>query len=555
MHVPYMKRLILVLSLLATVPTLMAIPAKRGRWSTITLSDGREVRVEHVGDEHAHWLRAADGTCYVQSGASYVQADPTVMQAKQQRRLHNKLQVIYASTSDGLGQKGKMSLGAIPSIGEYTIPLVMVQFPDLKFKSSTTVEKMWRYYNEEGYHDEEGAVGSVRDYFKAQSGGQFIPTFDVVGIVTLPHSYQYYGANDREGNDKNLYQLPGDVIAAAASQLGVDFAPYVVPAADENHAEGVPLLAMFYAGKGEATEDYSSDYLWPCEWEAEEDRIGKGTYNGVHFNSFLIGNELLGDKLMGMSVFCHEFSHALGLPDFYCTDYYYGFDDPFGLWSLMDSGVYVDDECRMPTAYTAYEKSFLGWLELKELRKTGVVTLQSPDGIAENSAYIVRNSTYETFIFENHQPGTWSPRSFGSGVLVTRIAYDKKAWEDNTINRIQTMKRACVVTADGERMYYSASPSNLYGNDVNAINQLWTVNKTLKNIGIKRITKNDDGTITLVMTEEHAPGTETGIEEDRAEPSSADGIYTLSGVRVAKMQHGGMYVVVKGGKSHKILYR
>ena len=555
MHAPYMKRLILVLSLLATVSTLMAIPAKRGRWSTITLSDGREVRVEHVGDEYAHWLRAADGTCYVQSGASYVQADPTAMQAKQQRRLHNKLQVIYASTSDGLGQKGRMSLGAIPSIGEYTIPLVMVQFPDLKFKSSTTVEKMWRYYNEEGYHDEEGAVGSVRDYFKAQSGGQFIPTFDVVGIVTLPHSYQYYGANDREGNDKNLYQLPGDVIAAAASQLGVDFAPYVVPAADENHAEGVPLLAMFYAGKGEATEDYSSDYLWPCEWEAEEDRIGKGTYNGVHFNSFLIGNELLGDKLMGMSVFCHEFSHALGLPDFYCTDYYYGFDDPFGLWSLMDSGVYVDDECRMPTAYTAYEKSFLGWLELKELGKTGVVTLQSPDGIAENSAYIVRNSTYETFIFENHQSGTWSPLSFGSGVLVTRIAYDKKAWEDNTITRIQTMKRACVVTADGERMYYSASPSNLYGNDVNAINQLWTVNKTLKNIGIKRITKNDDGTITLVMTEEHAPGTETGIEEVSAEPSSADGIYTLSGVRVAAIQHGGMYVVVKGGKSHKILYR
>ena len=555
MHVPYMKRLILVLLLLAVVPTLMAIPAKRGRWSTITLSDGREVRVEHVGDEHAHWLRAADGTCYVQSGASYVQADPTAMQAKQQRRLHNKLQVIYASTSDGLGQKGRMSLGAIPSIGEYTIPLVMVQFPDLKFKSSTTVEKMWRYYNEEGYHDEEGAVGSVRDYFKAQSGGQFIPTFDVVGIVTLPHSYQYYGANNREGNDKNLDQLPGDVIAAAASQLGVDFAPYVVPAADENHAEGVPLLAMFYAGKGEATEDYSSDYLWPCEWEAEEDRIGKGTYNGVHFNSFLIGNELLGDKLMGMSVFCHEFSHALGLPDFYCTDYSYGFDDPFGLWSLMDSGVYVDDECRMPSAYTAYEKSFLGWLELKELGKTGVITLQSPDGIAENSAYIVRNSTYETFIFENHQPGTWSPLSFGSGVLVTRIAYDKKAWEDNTINRFQTMKRACVVTADGERMYYSASPSNLYGNDVNAINQLWTVNKTLKNIGIKRITKNDDGTITLVMTEEHAPGTETGIEEVSAEPSSADGIYTLSGVRVAKMQHGGMYVVVKGGKSHKILYR
>ena len=65
----------------------------------------------------------------------------------------------------------------------------------------------------------------------------------------------------------------------------------------------------------------------------------------------------------------------------------------------------------------------------------------------------------------------------------------------------------------------------------------------------------NDGTITLVMTEEHAPGTETGIEEVSAEPSSADGIYTLSGVRVAAIQHGGMYVVVKGGKSHKILFK
>ena len=190
-----MKRLFLVLLFLAVVPTLMAIPARRGRWSTITLSDGREVRVEHVGDEHAHWLRAADGRCYVKSGESYVHVDPAVMQAKQQRHLHNKLQAIYSSTSDGLGQKGRMSPGAIPSIGEYTIPLVMVQFANLKFKSSTTVEKMRRYYNEEGYHDEEGTAGSVRDYFKAQSGGQFIPTFDVVGVVTLPYSYEYYGAN------------------------------------------------------------------------------------------------------------------------------------------------------------------------------------------------------------------------------------------------------------------------------------------------------------------------------------------------------------------------
>ena len=191
-----MKKVFLAISLLMMTVTMMAIPAKRGMWRTVTLADGTEVKVEKVGDEHGHWLRAADGTCYVLADGNYVKADDEVLQIKRQARLNARNAVrrkaIYASTSDGLGEKGTMSRGAVPSIGEYTIPVVMVQFSDLKFKSTTTVEKMNRYYNEVGYHDETGCKGSVRDYFVAQSGGQFVPTFEVVGIVTLSKSYKYY---------------------------------------------------------------------------------------------------------------------------------------------------------------------------------------------------------------------------------------------------------------------------------------------------------------------------------------------------------------------------
>ena len=503
-----MKKLFLALSLLVFTVTMMAIPAKRGMWTTITLANGTEVRVEKVGDEHGHWLRAADGTCYVKEGDAYVKADAEALQVKREARVATRKaarRIIYASTSDGLGKKGQMSLGAVPSIGEYTIPVVMVQFSDLKFKSTTTVAKMTRYYNEEGYHDESDAVGSVRDYFKAQSGGQFIPNFDVVGIVTLSKSYKYYGGNDANGNDKGLDELPGHVIQAAIDQLGADFSKYVVPASDAHHKAGVPLLAMFYAGKGEATEENGDDYLWPCEWDGEEDPVGGGTYNGVHFNSFFIGNELYGSKLMGMGVFCHEFGHAMGLPDFYCTDYSYSNDDPFGYWSIMDSGSYVDEYCRAPVGYNAYEKSYMGWLELQDLPSTGSVTLQSPDGMAENSAYIVRNSTTETFILENRQPGTWYPSSFGSGVLVSRIAYSQSKWENNTLNNTKSQKRACVLTADGAKMYFSASSTNLYGGSKTAITTLKTLNGSSKTIGIQKITKNSNGTITLMMTESPDP--------------------------------------------------
>ena len=214
-----MKKTLLTLTLMAMTMTMMAVPAKRGQWTTIRLANGTEVRAELKGDEHQHWMQAADGTCYAPTADGvYEVSTAEVMQARRQARLaakYAKRKAIYASTSDGLGKKGTMSRGSVPSIGEYTIPVVMVQFSDKKFKSTTTVEKMTRYYNEEGYKDESGCKGSMRDYFKAQSSGQFVPTFDVVGIVTLSNNYSYYGKNDRDGNDQNLDALPADVVSAA----------------------------------------------------------------------------------------------------------------------------------------------------------------------------------------------------------------------------------------------------------------------------------------------------------------------------------------------------
>lgn len=148
-----MKKLFIISLLLLSTVSVMAIPAKRGLWSTITLSDGTQVRVELRGDEHLHYLQAADGTCYIQKNGTYERTDAAVLQSRRAKRMSRR-RTICASTSDGLGQYGKMSMGAAPSIGEYIVPVVMVQFSDLKFQSTTTIEKMKCYYNEEDYSDE-----------------------------------------------------------------------------------------------------------------------------------------------------------------------------------------------------------------------------------------------------------------------------------------------------------------------------------------------------------------------------------------------------------------
>ena len=483
-----------------------AIPAKPGLIRTLTLQDGTTVKAQLVGDEHGHYWLAQNGRAYQkEEGTAYfIEVDTTAIQSMANARRALRRKVCYASTSDGLGRYNTPGLGALNSIGEYTIPVIMVQFFDKEFKSTTTVEKMTRFYNEQGYHDESGCVGSVRDYFVSQSRGMFKPTFDVVGIVTLNNSYSYYGAGTESISKVN--QLVKDAVAAAVSNLGANFAQYIRTTTNSNGTTtGVPLVCILYAGYGEATghwvynestgnweEDDTENTVWPCEVDCNM------TMSGTKFNSYFVGNELYyDDTLMGMGVFCHEAGHALGLPDFYCTDYSYSKDDPFSNWSIMDCGAYVND-ARAPIGYTAYERSYLGWLDIPTYTAGEYQNLDPYTNTNGTTAVkVATSSSTEYFILENRQPGTWYPEDMGSGLLVSRFAYNQTAWDNNTLNNTKNKKRAKIVAADGAALYYSGDQANLYGNGVNSITSLTRYSSGTVNPQISTITKNSDGTITL----------------------------------------------------------
>ena len=493
-----MKKIFISLALAVLALTASAVPAKPGLFRTLTLSDGTTVRAQLVGDEHGHYWLSADGRAYQQmDGTTYFEeVDITVIQSKANARRAIRRKVCYASTSDGLGRYNTPGLGALNSIGEYTIPVIMVQFSDKKFLSTTTVEKMNRFYNEQDYHDESGCVGSVRDYFVSQSRGMFKPTFDVVGIVTLSNKYSYYGRDSGSTIDANVDDLAPDAVAAAISQLGTDFSQYVRTTTNSiKTTTGVPLVCILYAGYGQATGSSSSEEtntVWPCEWDCDED------YSGTHFNAWFVGNELYTDgTLMGMGVFCHEAGHALGLPDFYCTNYNYSNDDSFSNWSIMDCGAYVND-ARAPIGYTAYERSYLGWLDIPTYTAGEYQNLDPyTNDNGTTAVKIATNSSTEYFILEDRQPGTWYPEDMGSGLFVSRFAYNQTAWDNNTLNNTKSKKRAKIVTANGATLNYSGDQANLYGNGVNSITSLALYSSGTINPQITTITKNADGTITL----------------------------------------------------------
>lgn len=363
-------------------------------------------------------------------------------QAAEEQPISNH--VIYGSTDDGLGQYGKSGMGAVNSIGDVTIPVIMVEFSDLKFKPSTTITKMNRYFNEKGYHDEEGCQGSARDYFISQSNGMFRPTFKVVAKVTLMKGYASYGNNN---NKAGTTQCVRDAVEAATNQ-GVNFSQYAVNGK-------VPLVSIFYAGGGEATGG-GDDTLWPQELDVQS------TMSGVFFNSYFVGNELYGSNtsntLMGMGIFCHEFGHALGLPDFYVTNYGHH-DVTMGKWSIMCEGCYLPaGTARAPIGYTAYERSYLGWEKIPELTEADNITLYKKGSTNGSNAVLVRNDadTTEYFILEQRQPGTWYPASFGSGLFVQHVAYNKQSWYYNQLNNEADKLRCTYLSAIGSKTGGSA---------------------------------------------------------------------------------------------------
>ena len=364
-----------------------------------------------------------------------------------------------AVNADGLGTYGVSALGSVKSIGTPTIPVIMVEFADKQFAEGTTEEKLTRLFNEKGYCDEEMAKGSVKDFYEAQSGGMFVPTFDVVAKVQVSKNYAYYGKNASNGSiDANRLSFVKEAIQEAV-YAGVDFSEYAT------NGE-VPLVSLYYAGPGEhsAFEEGCENYLW-----AHYAGMSNTNIDGIKFNSYFVGNEIFQNygrdeegnifvksaDVDGIGIFCHEFSHALGLPDFYYT----GSNSDISarllsmdFWSIMDYGQYAYDGYA-PVSYTAYERCFLGWLELKELTEDmrGQVDLYGIDTDTDTpKAYILRNpaSTTEYYILENRQPSTWHPGFLGTGMLVLHVDYNVSAWKNNTPNNAENHQRMSYVPAD-----------------------------------------------------------------------------------------------------------
>ena len=136
-----MKKFILTILLTVTAMTMMAVPAKRGQWKTLTLQDGTEVRATLVGDEHGHFWKAENGQAYAERGGVWVAVDgqQIIKKAKARRAKVNAQRVkrrTFGHPTTILGKKKAI--------------MILVNFKDKSFQSSHDNALFNRIANEEG---------------------------------------------------------------------------------------------------------------------------------------------------------------------------------------------------------------------------------------------------------------------------------------------------------------------------------------------------------------------------------------------------------------------
>ena len=436
------KGLTLSLLCLCCVASMMAVPAKRVK-KTIMLGDGTIREVVLCGDENGHYLQAADGTMFqMKENGEYVTINREKLSS--QRKAKPKAAKVKRRATWGLERQDFR--------GEKKGLVILVNFSDKKM--SHTRDEFDDYFNKAGYSIN-GMGGSVRDYFLTQSYGQLTIDFDVLGPVTVSQKMSYYGGNDDNGDDKAPATMVCEAIKAVDSQ--VNFADY-----DWDDDGYVDQVYVIYAGYGEA-QGASSNTIWPHEWELSSaayygDGDGALTLDGVTIETYACSNELYGSggstKMDGVGTACHEFSHCLGIPDFYDTS---GSNFGMNCWSIMDYGCYGGDGY-VPCGYTSYERMYAGWMNPIELTSYTEVN-DMPSISSDSVAYLIRNAKKpsEYYLLENRQKTGWDKYLPADGLLVLHVDFDSDVWINNSVNTTSSRQRMTIIPADANANESSTS--------------------------------------------------------------------------------------------------
>ena len=458
--------------------TARAVPADPTP-AQVTQPDGTKLTLVLHGDEFLNYLTTSDGYTVVKNKAGYYtyarldgnQLVPSNIIARDSRTAADNVylaNVPKCLTSPAQVLQGKRMLnhrndllrgighGGHMDYDKFRGLIILINYTDRNFddyvpSNYTPIdfyEAMINSHDYQGYTLPYGtkveAMGSVRDYYYDNSFHQFDPHFDILGPVDVP-----YLCTD-------AHQFKCDSIFFAALEAldpEVDFSQY------DTDGDGTADMVFFMvAGHGSDVTANDRDYLWPHMKDFTESPV----LDGVNFKLYACSTNMTGEEneyytnfnnVAGIGTICHEFSHCLGLPDFYDTDGLGsgGTNSKHPMtWSVMASG-FRSNNGRNPAGYSLFERYALRFAQPTLIEGEGTISIPALE--KSNSGYRLNTDNEgEFFIIENRQRIKWDKNLAGPGMLIWRVdSSNVDVWEHNLVN------------SDPNHMYYELLRANFSG--------------------------------------------------------------------------------------------
>ncbi|MDO4950394.1 MAG: M6 family metalloprotease domain-containing protein, partial [Bacteroidales bacterium] len=325
---------------------------------TIRQSDGSFITVIAHGDEFGNYVTALDGALLVAENEVFYIAETTsdgtlkssgVLAHEIGQRTQKEKDLIakqdlnlfatqFEASVSMRKKESSIPSGYFPHIGTPKTLVVLVEFQDSTFRWNNSKEIFDEYLNAETLDPElaDGTLAmnykSVAEYFNEMSFGQFRPQFDVVGPIKMPKALKSYGA----GND-NVSLIVTDAMTLIKDSA--DLKQY-----DQNNDGYIDLVYFICASYSQSSNSSVTELIWPKVTTCTYD-----TGQGVKTQKIGLSCELNKKPstfptphVAGIGLFCHEFSHTLGMPDLYATaNPAKMLNQTYEYWDLMDGGEYT----------------------------------------------------------------------------------------------------------------------------------------------------------------------------------------------------------------------
>ena len=183
------------------------------------------------------------------------------------------------------------------------------------------------------------------------------------------NGYSYNGA------DGSAVDYFNDQFRLADAEI--DFSLY-----DDDGDGEVDNVFVFFAG-GDEAEYAGDDRIWSHAWYVRDGAKINLTLDGKVINRYACTSELTrldftNYDMAGIGTFCHEFSHTLGLMDYYDTDYEGSGGQAEALWTttaLMDAGN-GNNFGNTPPNYNAIDRECVGTTLPETITEEGTYTLE-----------------------------------------------------------------------------------------------------------------------------------------------------------------------------------